>query len=44
MIAKYFNEKSYKTKLSDTEKRRSDLIIYIFLVALVLIISVVTSI
>ncbi|EOR95168.1 hypothetical protein ADIARSV_1656 [Arcticibacter svalbardensis MN12-7] len=44
MIAKSFNENSYKTKLSDAEKRRSDLIIYIFLATLVLVISVITAI
>lgn len=42
-MVKSYSEKSFKSKLSDAERRNSDIIIYLFLTAVVLIASIITA-
>lgn len=42
-MVKPYNESSFKSKLSDAERRNADIIMYLFLTAIVLIASIITA-
>lgn len=42
-MVKPYTEKSFKSKLSDADRRNADIITYLFLTVLVLVASIITA-